>query len=142
MNIENAINNIPQSATDHDIHYISLCKVPKNPNGKITEVCMKERSNTIMTAGNSYRVHHPDNRIYTIRELAALQTYPHDFDFFGSWGQKCTQIGNDVPPQFAEVLYRDLIQQIKEFDREEMEGNHAAIQQINGHDDDDMEGTG
>ncbi len=79
-----------------------------------------------MTIGNSYRVHHPHNRIYIIRELAALQTYPHDFEFFGGWGQKTTQIGNDVPSRFAETLYRDLIKQIKEFDRKEMEGNDAA----------------
>ncbi|KAJ9603377.1 hypothetical protein H2200_012155 [Cladophialophora chaetospira] len=128
VNIGDAINNIPTSATDHDIHHIHLRRPRRNPAGRITPVSMTDRSNTVMTDGNSDRVHHPDNRIYTIRELAALQTYPHDFEFFGTWGQKCTQIGNDVPPRFAEILYRDLITQIKAFDQEEMNGMNTTNQ--------------
>lgn len=50
---------------------------------------------------------HPDEkqlRTITIREAAALQTFPNDFDFIGSDAYAFKMIGNAVPVEFASAI--------------------------------------
>ncbi len=50
------------------------------------------------------RFGHPDinqNRAISIREAASLQTFPEDFQFFGSMQTMARQIGNAVPCELA-----------------------------------------
>ncbi|MBL0276661.1 MAG: DNA cytosine methyltransferase [Anaeromyxobacter sp.] len=54
-----------------------------------------------------------DQRRLTIRESAALQTFPDDFVFFGDLFEKQRQIGNAVPVRFAEHLCRAVARQIR-----------------------------
>ncbi len=49
-------------------------------------------------------VHPTQNRMLTIRECARIQTFPDDFSFFGTDTQQEQQIGNAIPPLFANVM--------------------------------------
>jgi DNA (cytosine-5)-methyltransferase 1 len=53
-------------------------------------------------------LHPTQDRPLTIRECATLQTFPCDFRFVGSDGEKIQLIGNAVPPLFAEAIARHL----------------------------------
>ena len=43
------------------------------------------------------------------RECAQIQTFPKDFEPFGSTEEKFTQIGNAVPPKLAEIMIGGLV---------------------------------
>lgn len=61
---------------------------------------------------------HPDEkqaRSFTVREAARIQSFPDDFEFAGSRSEKFKQIGNAVPPLFAEVLAKAIIATFNEY---------------------------
>lgn len=51
---------------------------------------------------------HWKNRKLNIRELAAIQTFPDDYKFFGSTYSQHKQIGNAVPPLLAKKVVEEL----------------------------------
>jgi site-specific DNA-cytosine methylase len=77
--------------------------------------------NTVMTRGKSAKVHNPDPKLvyYTLLELGALQAFPDDFRFDGTYEDQWEQIGKDVPPLFAKKLFKQVLADIKIFDAEE-----------------------
>lgn len=52
--------------------------------------------------------HYNGRRRLTVRESAAIQTFPNDFVFCGRMNACYRQIGNAVPVRFAELLGREL----------------------------------
>jgi DNA (cytosine-5)-methyltransferase 1 len=68
---------------------------------------------TIMTHRHTY--YHPtEHRFLTAREAAAIQSFPHDFTFFGSVSSQWKQIGNAVPPMLAKSLGQAILQMHQE----------------------------
>lgn len=64
---------------------------------------------TITSAATSEFVHPTQNRTLTIRECARVQTFPDSFLFCGTDAQKMLQIGNAIPPVFAEQMAKQII---------------------------------
>ena len=62
-------------------------------------------SNTIISSpGHWEGPFHWNNRRLRIKELAAIQSFPHDYNFFGSRRSVIRQIGNAVPPLLAKEV--------------------------------------
>lgn len=55
---------------------------------------------------------HWKNRRLNIKELAAIQTFPEDYEFYGSYYSIHKQIGNAVPPKLAQLVIQELIKWI------------------------------
>lgn len=63
---------------------------------------------TITTKSNMY--YHPiEDRFLTVREAAALQSFPPDFQIEGSLTKQWVQIGNAVPPMMAEQIGKSIL---------------------------------
>ena len=70
---------------------------------KFARLDRSKPSPTIVTGSRMY--YHPiENRYLTTREAASLQSFPAEFEFFGSITSQWTQIGNAVPPLMAEAI--------------------------------------
>lgn len=64
---------------------------------------------TITSAATSEFIHPVKDRPLTMRECARVQTFPDNFAFCGTEAQKILQIGNAIPPRFAEQMANQII---------------------------------
>lgn len=65
------------------------------------------------TPENSGILHPIENRRYSVREIARIQSFPDDYVFVGeSVSSKYKIIGNAVPPKLGEVIGRAIIEQV------------------------------
>ena len=65
------------------------------------------------TPENSGILHPLENRRYSVREIARLQSFPDDYIFVGSSiSSKYRVIGNAVPPQLSKVIADTLVEQL------------------------------
>lgn len=121
VSIKQAIDRFPDPDKPNSVlnHEYSQYKVeyrnytahrPTNPD---------KPSPTILARGNGGGgvcaiPHYNGKRRLTVRESAAIQTFPDDFEFIGSRGSCYRQIGNAVPVKFAKRLGEELIRIEKE----------------------------
>ena len=61
------------------------------------------------TPENSGILHPLEDRRFTVRECAAIQSFPNDFVFYGPIREQYKQIGNAVPPLLAERLAKAIM---------------------------------
>ena len=64
---------------------------------------------TITSAALSEFVHPVQDRMLTVRECARIQSFPDDFLFCGTVPQQMLQIGNAIPPRFAELMVNRIV---------------------------------
>ena len=58
--------------------------------------------------------YHPtEDRYLTVREAAAIQSFPANFKFYGSIGRQWTQIGNAVPPVLGYEIGKAILKMFK-----------------------------
>jgi DNA (cytosine-5)-methyltransferase 1 len=73
-------------------------------------------SPTLNTSRTTY--YHPtEDRYLTVREAAAIQSFPPDFIFKGSLTQKWRQIGNAVPPLLSKAIGEAILQLYQQKDK-------------------------
>lgn len=115
VTIGQALASIPEPGTPHNLpnHIFSKYKVTnRNFTGhRMTDP--DKPSPTILARGNGKggvcAIQHPLNhRRMSIRESAAIQTFPLDFEFDGKMNSCYRQVGNAVPVLFARHLGKSL----------------------------------
>jgi DNA (cytosine-5)-methyltransferase 1 len=115
VSIEKGLTKIPEPEKQHNLpnHIYSKYKVTnRNFTGHRT-TDPKKPSPTILARGNGKggvcAIQHPKNhRRMSIRESAAIQTFPLKFEFIGQMNSCYRQVGNAVPVLFAKCLGEQL----------------------------------
>jgi DNA (cytosine-5)-methyltransferase 1 len=68
---------------------------------------LTDLSSTILTKCDIHWgafIHPIENRAFTVREAARLQSFPDDFAFHGTMTEQFVQVGNAVPPMLAAAI--------------------------------------
>ena len=97
---------------------------PKSGYGNTYAKLWWDRPSTTITRNfscpSSSRCIHPrDSRAMSIREGARLQSFPDDYQFYGSDSMKRLEIGNAVPPLLSMAIAKQMIEALKEMDAAE-----------------------
>lgn len=69
-----------------------------------------EPSLTITGSSTNEFIHPTENRMLTVRECARIQTFPDSFVFSGTDSQQEQQIGNAIPPLFANIIAKQIVE--------------------------------
>lgn len=93
-------------------------EIPKNirpQSGDVRKyIRYKSDEPSVCVTGDMRKIfHYEQNRALTVRELAALQSFPDDFVFKGTKISQQQQVGNAVPPKMAEAIAECIIQMTK-----------------------------
>jgi DNA (cytosine-5)-methyltransferase 1 len=86
----------------------TLNKSPINPH--------KHQLRGCITTSGGENYHYSGTRLYTVRELALLQTFGLGFVFTGTQGEAKKQVGNAIPPIVEEAMLRKIVQTLRAFD--------------------------
>lgn len=84
--------------------------------GILRKMSLDEPSLTILTTPQmkqTDRCHPIENRPFTVRESARIQSFPDDWEFCGSMANKYKQIGNAVPCNLAYEIGKEIIKSLK-----------------------------
>ncbi len=136
ISIKEALNNIPDPDSYHDLKNHVYTKYKPKFNGYISnrKVNPHKPSPTITARGDNKGgamiMNHPfKHRRLSCRELAVLQGFPINYEFYGSMTSVYRQIGNAVPPIFAEAIANNVKKSLlEEKEREAREIESIFIQ--------------
>lgn len=116
ISIREAIGHFPDIDMPNNIpnHVCSSYKVVYRDFTAHRKTDPDKPSPTILARGNGKGgvcaiPHYNGKRRLSVRESAAVQTFPDDFVFIGSMTSCYRQIGNAVPPRFSRLLGESLI---------------------------------
>ncbi|MDR0648802.1 MAG: DNA cytosine methyltransferase [Synergistaceae bacterium] len=116
ISIKNALDGYPDPDKPNDLanHIYSSYKVEYRNFTGHRETDPDKPSPTILARGNGKGgvcaiPHYNGKRRLTIRESAAIQTFPDDFELVGQMNSCYRQIGNAVPVKFAKLLGQELL---------------------------------
>ena len=75
-------------------------------NGKFRRLCWDLPSLTVDTKFGDphYFLHPKEDRTFTVREAARIQTFPDTFVFYGSKSSQMQMLGNAVPPAMVQII--------------------------------------
>lgn len=111
VSIHQAISHFPDPDQPNHVanHVYSAYKVVYRNFTAHRQTDPNKPSPTILARGNGKGgvcaiPHYNGTRRLSVRESAAVQTFPDDFVFFGSKTSCYRQIGNAVPPMFSKLL--------------------------------------
>lgn len=121
ISISKAIGHFPNPDEPNNVlnHEYSKYKVEYKNYTAHRRTNPDKPSPTILARGNGGGgvcaiPHYNGIRRLTVRESAAVQTFPDNFEFCGSLGACYRQVGNAVPVKFANLLGKELIRIEKE----------------------------
>ena len=111
-----ALKDIPEPSEETNLPNHSGTKYKLRFNGYLghREIKAADPAPTITARGDDKGgvviIHHPNNhRRMTVRETALIQSFPIDFFFVGTNTSAYRQIGNAVPPLFAEHIAKSVL---------------------------------
>ena len=121
ISIQKALEHFPDPDLPNDVlnHEYSKYKVEYRDYTAHRKTDPEKPSPTILARGNGGGgvcaiPHYNGKRRLTVRESAAVQTFPDNFKFYGARGSCYRQIGNAVPVKFARILGNEFIHIEKE----------------------------
>ncbi|EKN3687835.1 TPA: DNA cytosine methyltransferase [Yersinia enterocolitica] len=116
ISVGNALQHFPEPNKENNIpnHEHSLYKLTFNGHLGHRFIDPDKPAPTVTGRGDEKGgvvvLHHPNNkRRMTVREIAAVQSFPDDFVFYGSKTSCYRQIANAVPPRLGYVLGKMLL---------------------------------
>lgn len=116
VSIREAVGHFPDPDLPNDVlnHEYSKYKVEYRNYTAHRMTDPDKPSPTILARGNGGGgvcaiPHYNGKRRLTVRESASVQTFPENFEFYGSRGACYRQIGNAVPVLFAKLLGEELM---------------------------------
>lgn len=106
-NPKNDPDNIPMNHKKSTIEKFKKITCDKNQNktffsrGSSSRLDYNKPAPTLVPGHSSFQLHPTEHRSITVREGAIITSFPRDFKFHGSHGNKCMQIGNAIPVNMA-----------------------------------------
>jgi DNA (cytosine-5)-methyltransferase 1 len=123
----------------------SYMKGSYNSGGGKRGICRRiswdEPSLTLTTSPSqkqTERAHPAENRPFTTREYARIQSFPDDWKFTGGMTSVYRQIGNAVPVTFAEHISRAMMALLKRI-RAGEEKHRSSKREVSSSDDSDSD---
>lgn len=109
--VRDALRNVHPMKTPDHMNYA----YPKD--GEAYDARAPLRS-AITCSGGVGNLHPSGTRTFTLQELASLQGFPPEHQFFGGSTSIKKQIGNAVPAVFAKILYQHVTKSLEASDRQ------------------------